>query len=360
MKNKNEIFEKNDLENLLQFIPTCNESYFNDFSKYRNNTDSIGSLPSSTSLSTSSTISDMKNIDDKCVDSAEVNAESTVINDYLSNLNLFNKSDVKWDDIFQTVNCLYVFDNLLSLEMPIKLDVMIEKILFLTLVGMKNDQNIRAESTEVRNESTHKNKIHVNSGVFDADNKHNNAHTSNDAMIHNDLVCEDVHAVCTAMNDNESSINIEDDSNYNVTTENTDGEVFKESTEMVLDIVLNNDNGKNGNEKMIANEGEMDIGSTEVRAVTATDEIELVQVMAKEEKEVEVEEGSSFNLPLLLESQADIDRIHLCLINALSGDLHTLLDMDEKESEIKKDKKSSAVKFPLNQVWTYIFVYLYT
>jgi hypothetical protein len=351
------------LENLLQFIPTCNDSYFSDFSKYRNNKDSIDSLPSSTSFSSLlSSFNGMKNIDDNSDVSTEVRAESTEINDYISNLNLINISDVKWDDIFQTINCLYVFDNLLSLEMPIKLDIVIEKVLFLTLMGMKNDQDARAVSTEnIDKSDVIRSALCVNSDVLDTYDSIDTVHTSTDTMIHENLICDkEVYAEVTELNV-PSNDSVNDDVSTQARIENTDIQVNKENTELVLDIEVDDDNKKN--EKMVANGGEMDIVSTEVRAVNTADHEEVVLGLVNEEKEVVKEgrkvvkevEDESFNLPLLLESQADIDRIHLCLISALSGDLHTLLDMDEKESEIKKDKKSSAVKFPLNQVNVYVY-----
>ena len=55
------------------------------------------------------------------------------------------------------------------------------------------------------------------------------------------------------------------------------------------------------------------------------------------------EELEENDLAGLLDAQADLDRIHLCLVNSLTSDLHSLLDLDETD-------KGSAVKFPLNQV----------
>ena len=45
-------------------------------------------------------------------------------------------SDVIWDDVFQTANCLSVFNNFLQLQMPLKLDILIGKVVSVTQAGV--------------------------------------------------------------------------------------------------------------------------------------------------------------------------------------------------------------------------------
>ena len=64
-----------------------------------------------------------------------------------------SRSEVIWDDVFQTANCLNVFNNFLQLQMPLKLDILVSKVAKVTQAGIachvRKFQHVKNEKNSV-------------------------------------------------------------------------------------------------------------------------------------------------------------------------------------------------------------------
>ena len=64
-----------------------------------------------------------------------------------------SRSEVIWDDVFQTANCLNVFNNFLQLQMPLKLDILVSKVAQVTQAGIachvRKFQHVKNEKNSV-------------------------------------------------------------------------------------------------------------------------------------------------------------------------------------------------------------------
>jgi hypothetical protein len=236
-----------DLSTFLQSIPSCNDFFLN--------------------LSPSANIN-IKN-EDKYINDNNSSPDGTPL---------------EWDDVFQVANCLYAFNSFLKLQMPIKLDSLIEKIAYIAAIGCGQDGH--------------------NVDVGDGDSK------------------------------------------------------------LIQDKSLTVECGSDKGEEMVVEKERLDVNNEDDEAEwdesDQPSEFKSNNVIVKKLKKDNTIENE--DNPKLLEAQADIDRIHLCLVNALTSDLHSLLDLDESE------KTGPAVKFPLNQVLyicmyvcvcIYIYIYIY-
>ena len=224
------------------------------------------------------------------------------------------QSYVNWDDVFQMVNCLYAFNDFLQFQMPIKLDGVIDRIARVTL--MINDNH---------NDNDNDRKNEINDAVKVKESKNQISNLPSDSIPANNLKKDKI----TEKNihiESTSSTPLVSESSSTLKLSNTDqedewDERDYKKTKFSNDYATNN----YGFDKGIAREDEDDKGNIEN------------------------------NLIEILRAQSDLDRMHLCLLNSLTGDIHSLLDLDETD-------KGSAVRFPLNQVhslYLYLNIYLY-
>ena len=136
--------EKARLDNLFLGIDSCDKSFLGEGSSEC----SAGYL--GRSLGKNGTFSDAST-------SLVVNAEHSVKAEEMDATNKENRATnersdrgdvgdvgVNWDDVFQTANCLSVFNSLLQLQMPLKLDSLVHKISALSRAGQ---ENVRTDTT---------------------------------------------------------------------------------------------------------------------------------------------------------------------------------------------------------------------
>lgn len=257
-----------DLGTFLQSIPSCNDFFLSNLTP----------LPTATAV---------VSIDD--ITSEEINNPvSKDIGDPVSSVD----GSLDWDDVFQVANCLYAFNSFLQLQMPIKLDSLIEKIAHIVAAGdsgggpkgRSNDDGQEGSSNGV--------------GVIELDRPGQDLQRSISSAEKNEDMFVEKNAL--PVSDRLILTNDEDDE---AEWEESDQIPLKSKDSQIFDKRINQNKDVN-------------------------DEID----------------EEDYDNTKLLEAQADIDRIHLCLINVLTSDLHSLLDLDESE------KSGPAVKFPLNQV----------
>lgn len=229
-----------------------------------------------------------------------------------------NENEVmNWDDVFQTINCLYTFSDFLQLQMSVKINSFVSKI-----AKISNINN--SMSNSLRNVTSSSASKGINFDII---------HAGNDSESFTDFVNQKSGSENTKNKDNESCVERSDKGNEMkmdvdvVGDENND----RKDKEMNSKIGAKNEN--------VDEEDEWDENDDHTRKHN-TDNMEL---RTDSVDNYDNDENSDRNNKDLLEAHADLDRVHLCLVHALATDLHTLLDLDETD-------KGLAVKFPLNQV----------
>ena len=286
-------------ENFFLSLPSCDESFQLCNLPSVASTASIGPsardslFNASKDISTTSTLIKRRDSNDSIVEtegSMRLNAKVNTLEGYSG------CSGLNWDDLFQMINCLYAFNDFLLLQMPIKLEGVIDRVAKVTLMG---NNRYKKHSDPIKNH----NSIPLAPDSGSEDNKKQEEGADKKELI-------------------ESLSNVESVS-------------IISSTKMVK--FDQEDEWDESDYKKTANSGgnSTDLGS------------ENGIIFDDEEREGDREDSEN-RLSELLKAQADLDRIHLCLLNSLTSDLHSLLDLDETD-------KGSAVRFPLNQVDLIIF-----
>ena len=125
--------EDSPLDEFFESVPSC-ESIF-----LHNNSNTSSSTSSAPCLSTSNGNHDIKiheMASDSCNHTKKIERKSVDDNEMEEEGRIRGSgdlvSDVIWDDVFQTANCLSVFNNYLQLQMPLKLDILIGKVVLVT------------------------------------------------------------------------------------------------------------------------------------------------------------------------------------------------------------------------------------
>jgi hypothetical protein len=196
------------------------------------------------------------------------------------------ESEVDWDDVFQTVNCLYAFNDYLQLQMPIKLDGLVERV---SSVAAANPLN---SNTQTQGDISTKAEDHSLIG-----------HSAS----------QDTNGVGSGAGAGAESTPISAVENMSPA-----GKVERSEEE----------------------EDEWDEEDDKTKKLRIKHNEH--QTESSDDKEVGTGGGRNSSVGLQ-DAQADLDRIHLCLINSLTADLQSHLDLHESD-------KGCAVKFPLNQV----------
>ena len=284
-------FEKVQLDNFFKNVPSCDRMFLGESS----------SFPSSSSIAHASgnilcdtenvllTTQNGSNTNNNHSDS-NTNSNSNITKTSQNGVHNNNEveegrehsinSDVNWDDVFQTANCLSVFNNFLQLQMPLKLDNFVHIVSKISQVS---------EACNVRT-------------VLEED------------------VPNDFRIVCLRGVKEEVKEEVREVQMGNVKEELSGTEkVSSTETETPMEIDAEHSSESSAECSAIA------ISSNAVVAVETTTETPIQSVT-----EIEIPSDiPTFDLPSLLEAVADIDRIHLCLVNSLRADLHSLLDLGE-------------------------------
>ena len=287
------------MEDLLRSLPSCDRAFLTPASSSSTPTSSSSALIVNTANAHSSSVMNSGSGSNR-VDGGFLNGDATVHNGGQrgsgSHLDTNSSCDVNWDDVFQTVNCLYAFNDFLQLQMPIRLDGVIAKIARVT--SALSDKLVSGSHSSGGSSVGKGSKMHINASSI-----HHDTTTSLSEKGEKEKEKEIKASVANEIvpSSSTSTITIAKKSNHDVEGEDEWDEVDFSKSNKINDT--------------------MDLGS--------------------EDGINEELEGN--DLAGLLDAQADLDRIHLCLVNSLTSDLHSLLDLDETE-------KGSAVKFPQNQV----------
>jgi hypothetical protein len=198
---------------------------------------------------------------------------------------------VDWDDVFQTVNCLHAFNDYLQLQMPIKLDGLVGRVSRVAAANPLNsdtqtqgDSSSRVEDLNLIGHSASPDNNGVGSGVK----------TGAESTLISAVEITSSAGKVERSEEEEDEWDDEDDKTKNLHIRHNESHI--ESSDDREGVT----GGGGGGGK-----------------------------------------NSSVGLQ---DAQADLDRIHLCLINSLTADLQSHLDLHESD-------KGCAVKFPLNQVY---------
>jgi hypothetical protein len=198
------------------------------------------------------------------------------------------ESKVDWDDVFQTVNCLYAFNDYLQLQMPIKLDGLVERV----------------------------------SSVAAANPLNSNTQTQGDSSTR----AEDVSLIGHSASHDTNGVG-----------SGSGAGAGAESTPISA-VESMSPAGKVERSEEEEDEWDEEEDKTKKLRIKHSEH----QIESSDDKEGGTGGGRSSSVGLQ-DAQADLDRIHLCLINSLTADLQSHLDLHESD-------KGCAVKFPLNQV----------
>ena len=245
----------------------------------------------------------MKATGESILESEENNSKKTLMNHDVGG---DRGSKIDWDDVFQTVNCLYAFNDYLQLQMPVKLDSLVERV--------SSISSVRTSTTDTQGD--------VNSRVEEQSQ-------SQSPVKHS--TSQDENGVGTGAG---SGVRADSTPTSAVDNMSPAGKVERSEEE---EDEWDEDDDKT--KKLRVKHSEQHIDSLDDR------------------------EGGGGGLGLglggrsssvgLLDAQADLDRIHLCLINSITADLQSHLDLQESD-------KGCAVKFPLNQVWNTRIRFIYS
>lgn len=306
---------------VFQTLPTCSKSFFGQSSSGYNNVTS--SLLSSNKSKIKSDNNDIENgsyhdnkndclvtVHDKNFNGNDNENENVHENKHEHG----NKNEeMNWDDVFQTINCLYTFSDFLQLQMSVKINSFVSKIARISNINNSMSNSLRSVASSSGPKG-------FNSDILNAEN-----------II--DVVTENNGSENTKNNDIKNSL-----------------DKIEKGSEMKMDVV--GDESNDGQEKKskkgdknekVDEEDEWDENEDHTKKHDTDDKIELRTDSIDNSDNNDNDENSDRNNKDLLEAHADLDRVHLCLVHALATDLHTLLDLDETD-------KGLAVKFPLNQV----------
>ena len=277
------------MREIFQSLPTCSKSFFGSFLSDENSI-------TSPFLSPQKNCHEIEN-EDKLINhdkNFNQNKIENEIDNECNNNNNNNNEMMNWDDVFQTINCLYTFSDFLQLQISIKINSFVSKIAKITNVNSFTSnslRNITSTSGPLGVKTNNESKKLMDIVIENNDNENN---------AENNIIKNEIKNDVENKNESENGDKEDewDENDFNTKKSATTTE-YNESRHLVNDNSTNDNNNDNDSS-------------------------------GKHQKE-------------LLEAHADLDRIHLCLVHALATDLHTLLDLDETD-------KGSAVKFPLNQV----------
>ena len=297
------------MREIFQSLPTCSKSFFGSLLNDQNNITSPLFSPKKNCYEIENEDMNDNNItENKESTNHNKNFNQNKIEDDNNNNNNNNDNNnnnnemMNWDDVFQTINCLYTFSDFLQLQISIKINSFVSKIAKITNLNSFTSNSLR----------------NITSTSGPLGNK-----TNNESKNLMDVVSE----INTKNNDNEN---------------NTENYVVKNEIKNDVEIENENENDNENGDK----EDEWDENDFHTKKSISTTEYnnELKYVTgSNNDNSNDNNDNSDKHQKELLEAHADLDRIHLCLVHALATDLHTLLDLDETD-------KGSAVKFPLNQV----------
>ena len=210
--------------------------------------------------------------------------------------------DINWGDIFQAANCLYAFSDYLQLQIPIRVTSLVEKV-------------AKASSTSLGRVNQNQNQI---SGVG---------------------VIESI-----------DTAGVEGRGDSDVTAVLVEDDVTQKGAEHALTSSVEGEG--EGDQQVVIKENHMkDSGENEWDEIDDKSKKDSQYVSTHSKTDSNNSTDSPYS-SALMNAQADLDRIHLCLVSRLSSDLHSLLDLDETD-------KGSAVTFPLNQVHNCVFPVLH-
>lgn len=261
---------------------------------------------------------------------------------------------VDWDNVFQAANCLSVFNNHLQLQMPLMLDSFVERFARISVAGeacVANAINITQipvvdpESVMDTGEMIVKEEINgIMTSTSDLDSTMCDV-TSGDngcMMIHDSTEISLSHPTESAVPEENGQCTDMVSSEVNGVHETKqgeggEGEVGGGGDSRGLKEMEEGEGEEKGEGRGEGEEeGVMDTdadhapedleGDSEMLQQDEQDEDKEVEVEIEAEVEVEAKQGI-FDLPALLDAVADADRIHLCVVNALTADLNTLMDL---------------------------------
>jgi hypothetical protein len=253
---------------------------------------------------------------------------------------------VDWDNVFQAANCLSVFNNHLQLQMPLMLDSFVERFARISVAGeacVANAINttqipvVDPESVMDTGEMIVKEELNgILTSTSDLDSTMCDV-TSGDngcMMIHDSTEISLSHPTETAVTEENGHcadmVSPEVNGVHEMKQgEEGEGEGGGDSGGLkVMEEGEEEEKGEGGGE----GEGVMDTDADHAPEDLECDSEMLQQdeqdkeVEGEAEMEVEAKQGI-FDLPALLDAVADADRIHLCVVNALTADLNTLMDL---------------------------------
>ena len=255
---------------------------------------------------------------------------------------------VDWDNVFQAANCLSVFNNHLQLQMPLMLDSFVERFARISVAGeacVANAINtsqipvVDPESVMDTGEMIVKEEINgIMTSTSDLDSTMCDV-TSGDngcMMIHDSTEISLSHPTVTAVTEENGHCTDMVSSEVNGVHEMKQGEEGEGEGGGDSRGLKEMEEGEGEEKGEGGGEGE---GVMDTDADHAPEDLECdsemlqqdeqdkeVEVEAEVEVEVEAKQGI-FDLPALLDAVADADRIHLCVVNALTADLNTLMDL---------------------------------
>ena len=310
------------MREVFESLPTCSKSFFGQSSSgYNIVTSSLLSLNKSKLKSDNNdiengSVNDVKNDTMITVHYKIFNGNDDENENIHENRHENENEELNWDDVFQTINCLYAFSDFLQLQMSVKINSFVSKIARISNIHNSMSNGLRSVASSSGPKG-------INSDIINA---------GNDSENIVDVVTENNGSENTKNNDNKNSVDkIEKD-------------------EMKMDVVGDESNdGKEKNSKKwdknekVDEEDEWDENEDHTKKHYTDNNTELKTDSIDNNDNNDNDESSDRNNKDLLEAHADLDRVHLCLVHALATDLHTLLDLDETD-------KGLAVKFPLNQV----------
>jgi hypothetical protein len=251
---------------------------------------------------------------------------------------------VDWDDVFQAANCLSVFNNHLQLQMPLMLDSFVEKFAKISVAGEACVANANSSAkipvldpsstVDSREKIVKEERNGISIGPMDLDSTMCDVTRSEngDTEVHDSTEISISHPMETVV--------AEENGHYTDTVScevNGLSEMKQEEEEEARGGLQKVEKGRAEVERGEEEKGgEEEEGAMETDADNVQEDLEGDNEVSQrgeqeEDKEVEAEvveaKQGVFDLPGLLDAVADADRIHLCVVNALTADLNTLMDL---------------------------------
>jgi hypothetical protein len=251
---------------------------------------------------------------------------------------------VDWDDVFQAANCLSVFNNHLQLQMPLMLDSFVERFAKISVAGEACVANANSSAkipvldpsstVDSREIIVKEERNGISIGPMDLDSTMCDVTRSEngDTEVHDSTEISISHPMETVVAEENGhytdTVSCEVNGLSEMKQEEEEARGGLQKVEKGRAEVERGEEEKGGEEE----EGAMETDADNVQEDLEGDNEVSQQGEQEEDKEVEAEveveaKQGVFDLPGLLDAVADADRIHLCVVNALTADLNTLMDL---------------------------------